>query len=25
MGHAALVGRCGDHAREAGCTSPTAT
>jgi len=24
LGHAALVGRCGAHEREAGCTSPTA-
>ena len=24
LGHAALVGRCADHGREAGCTSPTA-
>jgi len=24
LGHVALVGRCGAHEREAGCTSPTA-
>lgn len=24
VGHAALVGRCGDHAEETACTSPTA-
>jgi Fe2+ or Zn2+ uptake regulation protein len=25
LGDAALAGRCGDHAQETACTSPTAT